>query len=108
MEEDKYIQERVEQTIAKRDTPIGIVAHKFGTAVWQLGTLGSVKWIVSPFDLPAQTPEDPLWYSPTGVIPNKNVSVVLVQGCWDLVADGMWTFSSLQVVIAIHPLVKVV
>ena len=108
LEEDKYIQERVEQMIAKRDTRIGIIAHKFGTAAWKLDTLGSVKWIVSPFDLPARTPEDPPWYPPTQVVPDKNVSVVLVQGCWDLVADVMWTFSSLQVVIAVHPPVKVV
>ena len=43
LKEDRYIQERVERTIAKRDTPIGIVAHSYGTAAWQLGTLGSVK-----------------------------------------------------------------
>ena len=52
LEEDKYIQERVEQTITKTDTLIGIIAHKFGTAVWQLGTLGLVKWIVGSLDLP--------------------------------------------------------
>ena len=34
LEEDKYIQEWLEQIIAKKDNPIGIVAHKFGTAAW--------------------------------------------------------------------------
>ena len=106
LKEDCYIQERVERTIAKRDTPIGIVAHSYGTAAWQLGSLGSVKWIVSPYNLPARSLDDPPWFPTTKALPSVDVSVVLIQGLRSLLDDRFWDAPTLQIVVAVHPIPK--
>lgn len=43
LKEGNYIQEHLERRITERNTPIGIIANKFGTTAWQLGTLGLIK-----------------------------------------------------------------
>lgn len=103
LKKDGYIQEQVEKMISERNTTIGIIAPKFRSAAWQLGTLGVVKWIVSPFNQPDWTLEDPLWYLTMANLPKLDVSVLVVQVDWSLVQDMIWSSPSLRVVIAIHP-----
>ena len=49
--------------------------------MWQIGTLGRVKWMVSQHNLPVRAAEDPPWISrSSSLLGLEDVEVLLVDG----------------------------
>ena len=56
----RSIEELASRELRQRDTPLEIVLDGYPTWLWQIGTLGTVKWMVSKYDLPKRALDGPL------------------------------------------------
>jgi hypothetical protein len=91
IDEDKYIEERVEAILRQGALKIGIVSSSMPTWVWHVGTIGKVQWMRSPEDLMGRIEEDRL----------TPVEATLVQGQWPLVDNSVWKMESLHTAIKV-------
>ena len=57
--EHRSVNELVSRVLRQQETSIGIFSDSYPTWMWQIGTLGRVKWMVSQHDLPVRANKDP-------------------------------------------------
>lgn len=85
---DALVQEQVQFSIDKGVTSVGIVSDSVPTWAWFVEGLGSLKWIVSPRDIPGRMEGDPPWFTKyESISGRREVEVVLVQGAWECVPE---------------------
>ena len=104
--EDSLISERVERVVRKSTTPVGIISSHYGTSSWQVGALGSVKWIVSDKQLPARREHDPPWFKTYEPSKMKSVEVIIADGQWNSLPSLIWNLQDLKVVVCVKELVE--
>ena len=104
--EDSLISERVGRVVRNCTTPVGIINSRYGTSSWQVGALGSVKWIVSNEQLPARREHDPPWFN--AYEPNKmdSVEVVIIDGELNSLPSLMWNLQDLKIVVCVKELME--
>ena len=90
--------EKVEFLLSKGKTKIGICSVI--APVWTLyvGSLGDIRWVYSPTDIPGRLVGDPRWFC-TGFRNGEEVEVILLKGGWDKVPNYMWKWEELKFVI---------
>ena len=90
--------------LRQQETPIGIVSDGYPTWLWQIGTLGHVKWMVSKHDLPFRADDDPPWISRSSSLSGlEDVEVILVEGIWPAPDHPVWVLPSLRVAVRVTP-----
>ena len=78
--ENRSVHELASRVLRQQETPIGIVSDGYPTWMWQIGTLGRVKWMVSKHDLPFRADDDPPWISRSSSLSGlEDVEVILVE-----------------------------
>ena len=98
----RSIEELASRELPQRDTPIGIVLDGYPTWMWQIGTLGSVKWMVSEHDLPTRATKDPLWIPlSSSSLHIEDVEVMLVDGEWPEPNHLLWKLKPLRVAVRV-------
>ena len=80
LSEDSLILERFERNVTKASTPIGVISSHYGTAAWQVGAMGEVKWIVSESKPLLCCPDDPPWFPEYSATKMSSVEVIIVEG----------------------------
>ena len=96
--ECRSVGELVSWELHQWDTHIGVVLDGYPTWIWQIDTLGSVKWMVSKHDLPTCATENLVWillYSLSSYI--EDVEAILVG--WIDPNHALWKLKSLRVVV---------
>ena len=91
--------ERFERNVTKASTPIGVISFHYGTAAWQVGALGEVKWIVSNSKPLLRRPDDPPWFSKYSATDMDSVEVIIVDGT---VGHEVWNNSKAKVIVAVR------
>ena len=90
--------------LRQQETPIGIVSDGYPTWLWQIGTLGRVKWMVSEYDLPFCADNDPPWISrSSSLLSLEDMEVMLVDGNWPAPNHQVWLLPSLRVAVCVTP-----
>ena len=97
--EDSLISERVVRVVRKRLTSVGIISSHYGTASWQVGALGCVKWIVSDKQFPAPREHDPCCFKSFEPIKLEAVEIIIADGSWDSLPSLMWKLQDLKIVV---------
>ena len=61
--ENRSVNKLASRELRQQETPIGIFSDGYPTWMWQIGTLGRVKWMVSQHNPSIRATEDPPWIS---------------------------------------------
>ena len=92
--ECRSVGELVSRKLRQRGTPIRIVLDDYSTWIRQIGTVESVKWMISKHNLPICVTKDLLWILLSSLsLCLKNVEVTLVDG---KLSDPMHTLLKLK------------
>ena len=104
--ENRSVHELASRVLRQQETPIGIVLDGYPTWMWQIGTHGRVKWMVSKHNLPFCANDDPLWISRSSLLLSlEDVEVILVEGNWPAPNHPVWLLPSLRVAVCVTPFV---
>ena len=90
--------EKVEFLVSKGKTKIGIFSVDAPVWSWYVGSLGDIRWVYSPMDIPGRLAGDPRWFC-SGFKHGEEVEVILLCGGWDKVPYYMWKWEDLKFVI---------
>ena len=102
---DEFIDHRIEREVFKRGTPIGIISSENATSSWQVGSLGDVKWIVSPTTpITIQYQDDgPQHFESFSSESMDDVEVIIVEG-GATIPKELWFCSQAKIVLKFDPM----
>ena len=86
---DVLVAEKVEFSLSKGKTKIGICSVIAPVWTWYVGSLGDIRWVYSPMDIPGRLVGDPCWFC-NHFRNGEEVEVILLEGGWDRVPYYMW------------------
>ena len=95
---DVLVAEKVKFLLSKGKTKIGILSVTASVWSWYVGSLGDIRWVYSPMDIPGRLVGDPCWFC-TGFKHGEEVEIILLNGGLDKVPYYMWKWEDLKFVI---------
>ena len=95
---DVLVAEKVEFSLSRGKTKIGICSITAPVWTWFVGSLGDIRWVTSPTDIPGRLVGDPCWFC-NHFRNGEEVEVILLEGGWDRVPNYMWKWEKLKFVI---------
>ena len=90
--------EKVEFLVSKGKTKIGIFSDTAPVWAWYVGSLGDIRWVYSPMDIPGRLVGDPRWCG-SGFTQDEEVEIILLHGGWDKIPRHIWKWEKLKFVI---------
>ena len=102
---DNFIDQQIKREVFKRNTPIGIISSENATLLWQVKSLGIVKWVVSPttpksIQYQDDAPRHFDSFSP-GIL--GNTEVIVVKG-GAMIPNELWFCSQAKIVLKFDPM----
>ena len=102
--ERRSMGELANRELRQQRTPIGIGSDGYPTWLWQIGTLGGMKWIISQHKLSICLAKNPLWIPlSSSSLCLEDVGVILVDEKWLDPNNMLWQLKSLQVAVCVTP-----